>query len=79
MRLLCVSNYVNAPARLEYRKGQILDVTEVQATFLMSDSPGSFQIMTTAAAPVVDKEIEAPPADKMVRRQSTSTKNRRGK
>lgn len=45
----------------EYHPGQVLEVDEQRARFLLTDAPGCFER-------IIDKSIEQAPIDKMVRR-----------
>lgn len=40
MRLICISNYRSDAG--QWKKGDVLDVSESIAQFLLNDSPGSF-------------------------------------
>jgi hypothetical protein len=69
MKLKCLSRYDNVPQGLHYRPGQVLEVSEDMARWLMDDSPSSFEHVKPE--PEV-KEVEAPPQDKAVKRAPRS-------
>jgi hypothetical protein len=58
-----MSRYSNG--REYYQAGQVFEAEPEHAAWLMHDSPGAFE---------EDKAVEAPPADKMVRRNRARRK-----
>ena len=62
MRLFVVADY--ACREVHHPKGAVLEVPGDVAAWLMADAPGCFSL----TPPVEEKEIAAPPADKMLRK-----------
>lgn len=69
MKLYVVSPYKNRD--VYYKAGQVLDVDEEEAKFLMTDSPGSFSKEEPKeekkAKPKAAKAKKKPPQDKAVK------------
>jgi len=65
MKLKCTGKYVNDARGLRFRKGQVFEVDEAQATFLMADAPGCFEEVK-AAKRSRGKAVGKAPANKAV-------------
>lgn len=68
MKLTCTSRY--RAGSVEYLPGQVLDLPDPEARYLLTASPGSFEIVVDNPEPDPDalfEAPEAPPADKMIR------------
>jgi hypothetical protein len=63
MKLRAKGSYSNG--REYYQAGQVFEAEPEHAAWLMRDSPGTFE---------EDKAVEAPPADKVVRRNRARRK-----
>lgn len=50
---------------VSYQAGEVIEVSDEQARFLMADAPGVFAPVETGQQ---EKSVEAAPKDKMVRR-----------
>lgn len=63
MRLLCLHDYAAFAngERLSYRKGQTIDVSDLLGTWLLVDSPGSFEVRTAGLDEAVDEIAEETP------------------
>lgn len=70
--LRCVSRYRNAQLAIFVEPGEVLSgiSAEIEAQ-LLRDSPGSFEVLTDTDATAA---LDAPPRDKMLRRESTARK-----
>lgn len=65
IKLQVYRNYRNRDT--QYRAGEVIEVTEERARFLMADAPGVFAY----DPPTEDKTIRIAPRDKMQRRKVT--------
>lgn len=65
MKLRCISRY-RAAGGVEYLPGQVLDLSTAHAVHLLTDSPGSFEIVTDTSNTTVGAPAE-PEADKMIK------------
>jgi hypothetical protein len=68
MKIKVVSKYSNQKA--QYGAGQVIDVPEEEAAFLMNDAPGCFDLVNDIPADTEQKEFTAP-VDKMERKHRT--------
>lgn len=66
VKLRVTMNYVNRD--LVYKAGQIIEVSEEQARYLMADAPEVFEIHKEVTAPPKDKMIKSPARSKTARR-----------
>lgn len=66
------TEYRNGPRGLHYKPGQEFDADDALYLFLMADAPGCFEPVQDAPAKAEPKAVDAPPADKMVRRPKAS-------
>ena len=64
IKLRCVLTYANGPLNLAYEVGTVFDADDAQATYLLADAPGCFEVVKAVTAPARDKMIRTPEADK---------------
>ena len=65
MKLRCVARYRNDARGLAYTDGQVFEVDDTIAAYLLKDAPGCFLVGVAdqkAARPTEDKAIKAPVA-----------------
>ena len=67
MILYVTADYISA--RINYKKGDVIEVAQAEGARLLADSPGCF----STEKPVV-KEVKAPPKDKAVKKPTTRRK-----
>lgn len=59
MKLLLLEDYYSS--RGGYKAGQVIDVPDRDALWLLADAPGCFEV-------VEEKAMDAPPVDKQIKR-----------
>ena len=62
MKLKCILKYHNDPKNMRFKKGDVFEVDEVQARYLLADAPGCFKKVITRK-----KQVKEPPVDKAVK------------
>lgn len=75
MKLYVVESYRNR--NTEYPKGSVIEVSEEEGKFLLRDAPGCFSKRPPKPEPEPEaekKELDAPPADKMLDGEDAVTK-----
>ena len=65
-KLKCVARYRNDARGLIYSKGNVFEVEDSLASFLLADAPGSFEEVVEKKAPTRRKRVGRPPKDKAV-------------
>lgn len=61
--LKCIGRYRNDRLGVAYVAGEIFDVDESRATYLLADAPGCFEVVPEV---LTEKAIEKPAKNKMV-------------
>lgn len=60
MKIKVISPYINRDT--QYQEGQVLEVSDERARFLLADAPGCFEIVGT------ETKEQTAPVDRMVRK-----------
>lgn len=76
IKLKCLSEYHNRPRALDFELNAIVEVDPTVATFLLSDAPGSFEVMP--AAPVTREMAEPPRTTSIPRAPRSKTMTKAG-
>lgn len=66
-KLRAKGQYINPQLNLKLRAGDVLEVSEAEAAFLLRDAPGLFELVEPDPEPET-AALDAPPADKMIKR-----------
>lgn len=66
-KLRVKGQYINPQLKLRLAAGDVLEVSEIEAAFLLRDAPELFELVELDPEPET-AALDGPPADKMIKR-----------